>query len=128
MGGGPKKVFRADDEAASEIRERQATLTDEAALEEARLLSIPSNPPFDSAVALRRRLAPMTRVPTLEGSLADLAADPRTAFVLGFVDGLLPLETIVDVAGLPEQETLAILERAITNNVIVFREPPPSRR
>lgn len=128
MGADPKKVFRDAGEAASEIRERAPTLTDEAALEEARLLSIPSRPPLRTTGELRARLAPMDRVPSLAGSLADLAVDPRTAFVLGFVDGLLPLETIVDVAGLPEQETLAILDRMIAEDVIVFRAPPPSRR
>ena len=128
MGADPKKIFRDADEAASEIRERQPTLTDEAALEAARLASMPSSPPVVDVEALRARLAPMDRVPSLSGSLEQGAVDPRTAFVLGFVDGLLPLETIVDVAGLPEQETLAILDRMIAENVIVFRPPPPSRR
>ena len=42
------------------------------------------------------------------------------AYVLGFIDGVLPLETIVEVAGLPELETLKILERAIEQNAISF--------
>jgi hypothetical protein len=127
VGADSKKVaFREADEAASEIRERQPTLTDEVALEQARLMSIAEDP----VLALREELAPMDRVPFLERPLGEVgsALDPTSAFVLGFVDGLLPLETIVDVAGLPEAETLAILARMVREGVIVLRDAPPSRR
>ncbi len=72
---------------------------------------------------LRARLAPMTRVPTLARKITELGAlieDPKTAYVLGFVDGLLPLETIVEVAGLPELDTLRILNRAVEQFVLTF--------
>jgi hypothetical protein len=144
----------------SEFRERMPTLTDDSALEQARLQSFPSNAPparrpmstvpgplvpsmRDSAVEidtgeadvdaldddeqiaiLTARLAPLTRVPTLAKELAALGTlleDPKTAYVLGFVDGILPLETILDVTGLPELETLRILDRMIAESVIVFR-------
>jgi hypothetical protein len=130
VGADPKKsVFRDADEAGSEIRERQPTLTDEVALEQARLMSIPSEPE-DLVPVLRAELEPMDRVPSLAGPLQDVGAalDPTSAFVLGFVDGVLPLETIIDVAGLPEPETLSILARMIREGVIVFRPPPPSAR
>jgi len=78
----------------------------------------------DAQVAfLRARLAPMTRVPSLTRDITELGPvieDPKTAYILGFVDGLLPLETIVEVAGLPEAESLRILERAIDQHVITF--------
>ena len=75
---------------------------------------------------LRARLAPMTRVPALTRKLTDLGPvieDPKTAFVLGFVDGLLPLETIVEIAGLPELDTLRILDRAVDQYVVTFSRP-----
>lgn len=135
----------------SEVRERMPTLTDEGALEEARLQSFRTNappPPFgpnvhdssveidtgeadvdalddDEQVALfTERLAPLTRVPTLAQEmqkLGPLLEDPKTAFVLGFVDGILPLDTIIDVTGLPELDTLRILDRMVAQGVVVFR-------
>lgn len=131
-------------------RERLPTITDEVATEEARIASVlmDSRPPEerehvapeievdvryseveslgeDEQLAfLRARLAPLTRVPALTRKLTELGPlieDPKTAYVLGFVDGLLPLETIVEVAGLPEIDTLRILDRALDHYVITFR-------
>jgi hypothetical protein len=128
-------------------RERLPTITDEAATEEARIASVlmDSTPPRargasapDIAVRysdveglrpdeqlafLRARLAPLTRVPSLTRNITELGPlieDPKTAYILGFVDGLLPLETIVEVAGLPEAEALRILDRALDQHVITF--------
>lgn len=148
----------------SEVRERMPTLTDEAALEHARLQSLPSNipparrpmstvpgplieagrNPRDSSVEidtgeedldtldavqqvaiLTARLAPLERVPSLAKEMAQLGAlleDPKTAFVLGFVDGILPLETIIDVTGLPELETLRVLDRMVMQSIVIFRD------
>lgn len=133
----------------SVVRERLPTIIDEAATEEARIASVlmDSRPPAARASApdiqlavtygevealepdeqlafLRARLAPMTRVPTLARKITELGPvieDPKTAYILGFVDGLLPLETIVEVAGLPEIDALRILERAIDQHAVVFR-------
>lgn len=135
-------------------RERYATITDEAATEEARVASVlmDSIPPRASAAAaaqagpeveidvhyadvdalahdeqltfLRARLAPMSRVPVLTRTIAELGPvieDPKTAYVLGFIDGLLPLETIVEVAGLPDIDTLKILDRAVEQYLVTFR-------
>lgn len=114
------------------MRERANTLSDEEATEQARLASVlmssivpPSSEP-DPRDAIRARLAPMSRVPALAKSLPELGAaiqEPRTAYVLGFVDGLLPLETIVDVTGLPELDTLQILDRLVTAGAIIFPRP-----
>jgi hypothetical protein len=107
------------------IRERQMTLLDEDLTEQARLASvlIDSTPPQPLASGLRARLSPLDRVPVLAKSIAELGADmrePKTAFVIGFVDGILPLETIVEVTGLPEHETLEILDRLMAQGAIVF--------
>ena len=148
----------------SEIRERMPTFTDEAALENARLQSFPTNipppcrpmstvpgplvptsrdssaeidtgesdldalDPDEQVAILNDRLCPLTRVPTLAREMTQLGAlleDPKTAYVLGFVDGILPLETIVDVTGLPELDTLRALERMIAQGVVVFRASKP---
>jgi hypothetical protein len=148
--------------ASSTVRERMATVTDDDALEQARLQSLPSNLPparrpmstvpaaagyemndggidveIDSSedeldvlpvgeqiYMLRARLAPLTRVPQLTKPLTELGAllaDPKTAYVLGFVDGILPLDTIIDVTGLPEVDTLRVLERMVSQGVVLFR-------
>ncbi len=149
----------------SEVRERMPTITDEDALEEARLQSLPSYlpparrqmstapgglvtvapppaNPRDSSVEidtgeedleslsdaeqiaiLTVRLSPLSRVPSLArelGKLGLLLEDPKTAYVLGFVDGILPLETIVDVTGLPELETLRVLDRMVSQSIVIF--------
>ncbi len=127
---GRKDVAEADaplgERVASEVRARAPTITDEVALEQARLASLPSDQPApaeDPVARLRARLAPLGRVPSLAKQIDALGnLDPKTAFVLGFVDGLLPLETILDVAGMPELEVLEVLDRMITQNVIVFRD------
>lgn len=169
--GGPR-AFGVSTGVDSEVRERMPTVTNEDALEEARLQSLPSNlppprrplstvpgpmtsgpvttipgpmsgNPRDSAVEidtgeadidalgddeqiaiLRARLAPVARVPVLAREMAQLGAlleDPKTAYILGFVDGILPLDTIVDVTGLPELDTLRVLDRMVAQSVVIFR-------
>lgn len=136
-------------------RERLPTIVDEAATEEARIASVlmDSSPPHPRTSApeieiavrysevdalnpdeqlafLRARLAPMTRVPALTRKITELGPvieDPKTAYVLGFIDGLLPLETIVEVAGLPEIDTLRILERAVDQHLVTFNTAEPPR-
>lgn len=141
-----------------EVRDRLPTVTDEVALEQARLASLPSRPPGrglstkppaalddepwsveidaeeadlealdpDAQIALlRARLAPLGRVAALARPLTELGPvlqDPKTAYVLGFVDGILPLETVLDVAGLPELDTLRILDHMIDQGVVLFRK------
>src|SRR5688572_366795 len=131
------------------IREPSPTITDEVATEEARITSVlmDSTPPRASTASapdikvkigaeidelsdeeqravLEDHLAPLDRIPHLAKKLEELGAfvdDPKTAYVLGFVDGLLPLETIIDVAGLPEIETVKVLARAIEHGAIIFK-------
>ena len=78
----------------------------------------------DQVAILRVRLAPLTRVPVLAKAMTELGAaveDPKTAYVLGFIDGLLPLDTIIDVTGLPEIETLRVLDRLVTLAAVTFK-------
>ncbi len=78
----------------------------------------------DQVAILSVRLSPLTRVPVLSKALGELGAaveDPKTAYVLGFIDGLLPLETIVEVTGLPELETLRVLDRLVSLSAVTFK-------
>lgn len=136
----------------TEHREQAPTITNEIELEQARLRSIASQVPpprsraeslvfvetgeedleeldADAQIALLvERLSPLDRVPALVGSPNDLAAqleDPRAAYVATFVDGLLPLETIVEVAGLPQLDTLRVLDRMLAQGLAVFRGSKP---
>lgn len=126
---------------ASAFRERMPTITDEWALEQARLRSFrssaPPRPPgpivqdpaldgAEQVAVLRARFAPLTRVPVLRKALADLGRlieDPKTAYVLGFVDGILPLDTILEVAGLPEIEILRVFDWMVSLSLVSFRTP-----
>ena len=75
---------------------------------------------------LRDRLVPLTRVPELARPLGQIGApleDPKTAYVLGFVDGILPLDTIIDVTGLPELDTLRVLDRMVAQSIVIFAPP-----
>jgi hypothetical protein len=129
-------------------RDRALTITNEVELEHARVASMPSDAPpvrpraaslvevdvaeeeldsldDDAQIAiLLARLAPMDRVPTLAKTPNELAMhlqDSKAAYLAGFVDGLLPLETIVDVAGLPQLDSLRVLDQMITLGLAVFR-------
>lgn len=80
----------------------------------------------DQVAIFLSRLMPLSRVPVLARAMAELGAvveDPKTAYVLGFIDGLLPLETIVEVTGLPELETLHVLDRMVSLGVVTFKPP-----
>ncbi|MDB4941703.1 MAG: hypothetical protein JWP97_1237 [Labilithrix sp.] len=151
------------EESESEVRGRMPTITDEAALEEARLQSLVASlpppraafstapaslmgprdsmpeievdvgdanledlPPEEQVAILRLRLAPLTRVPVFARPLVEVGAaleDPKTAYVGGFIDGVLPLDTIIDVTGLPELDTLRILDRLASNGAVELRVP-----
>lgn len=85
----------------------------------------------EQAAILRARLTPLSRVPTMMRKLTELGGlleDPKTAYVLGFVDGILPLDTIIDVTGLPELDTLRVLDRMVSQGIVVFRPSRPNIR
>jgi hypothetical protein len=108
------------------MRERQITYVDDDLTEQARLASvlIESVPPRPDE--LRARLQPLDRIPEVAKCMNELGEDlrePKTAFVLGFIDGVLPLETIIEVTGLPERETLRILDALIAQGAVVFPKP-----
>jgi len=84
--------------------------------------------PDEQIAILRARLAPLSRVPMLAHQLSEIGPaleDPKTAYVIGFVDGILPLDTIIDVTGLPELDTLRVLDRMIGLGVVTIRGSHP---
>lgn len=142
----PEKVLELDDPLESKTmpkatlppevapeefyRERMPTVTDEHALEEARLRSVvtSSMPPrrqsHDDLSLVKARLAPLDRVPSLTRRISELSEDPKTAYILSFIDGVLPLDTILDVVGLPEIEVLSLVDRLVNERSIVFATKP----
>jgi len=67
----------------------------------------------DAAVALARKAvwAVTPKVLKSGDELASLPIDHRDAFVLSLIDGRMSVHALVDVAGMPEPEVAAILEK-----------------
>src|SRR4051812_26995582 len=84
---------------------------------------LPKDPKARTA-ALLARLRPLSRVPRLTkttSELRSLVEDPATAFVLGFIDGILPLAMLVEVTGLPELDVLQVLDSLISDGLVALR-------
>ena len=69
------------------------------------------------------RLAVMTsrQVPRLlvgPKEISKLPMDPRTAFILGHIDGIQSMEEILDVCAMPESEAIELIERLRAMGVI----------
>ena len=69
------------------------------------------------------RLAVMTsrQVPRLlvgPKDISKLPMDPRTAFILGHIDGIQSMEEILDVCAMPEAEAIELIERLHRMGVI----------
>jgi hypothetical protein len=78
-----------------------------------------------AASETRRRPSPYS-VPWLVVTYEALRAmrlDNRDAFVLSLIDGRATVETIVDMAGMPEDETVGILGRLLHVGAIELRDP-----
>lgn len=62
-------------------------------------------------------------VPVVVKSALELRAlplDPRAGFVLTHIDGNTDLESLIDLTGLPEQETLAIIASLLSLGALAF--------
>ena len=73
-----------------------------------------------------RRVVPMQAVPwlvvTLE-QLRRLPLDGRAGFIVSLIDGRCTVEMLLDVAGLPEDEVIALLAQLAELGAIELREP-----
>jgi hypothetical protein len=126
-------------------RAEMPTLTDEAALEVARLASLrrTSRPPPPSASMeievewepepedvepverFAARLGSFARVPTLTvpfDQLAALSIDNRMGFLIAMVDGTSSIQTLLDVAAMPMLEVLRTLVTLEEQGIVEFRE------
>lgn len=77
----------------------------------------------DAAARFGATPAPSNARPKLVRSRKELAGAPidhRDAFVMSLVDGQMTVQTLVDVAGMPEQELVAILTRLRRLGIIAF--------
>jgi hypothetical protein len=76
---------------------------------------------FDADV-VRRRLHSLSGAPRLArpmSELRDAIDDTQTAYVYAFVDGILPVQSIVTLAGLPEADTLRILHKGLADGTLL---------
>lgn len=129
---------------SGEVRGPQATITDEAAVEAARLQSLPSAPPARKpsdapadaskgagkatpAAGLQEVKDPMDVLGSLSfvprhiisvDQLTRMQLDHHAGFLLTLVDGVLSFETIVDVCGMPRADALRVLADLVRRGVI----------
>jgi hypothetical protein len=57
-----------------------------------------------------------------------LSLDHRSGFLLSFVDGMTPIDDVLDVSSMPELDALRILFELRTQGVIDIVEPQRRRR
>jgi hypothetical protein len=63
-------------------------------------------------------------VPVLAVSPADLcglAVDHRAGFLLSRIDGQTPMEGLLDLSAMPEEETLGLLRELLDRGILVLR-------
>jgi hypothetical protein len=85
---------------------------------------MPSSPPSaarETESALLQRLGPVTRVPRVVSGAAKGNLDHRAGFLLTFVDGMSPIEDILDASGLPRLDVLEVLADLLAKGVIAVR-------
>jgi hypothetical protein len=81
---------------------------------------------FEAASSDVRRIMPLYSVPWLVVTYDDLLALPlgsRDGFVLSLIDGRATVGAILDMAGLPEDDTVDILSRLLQMGAIELRDP-----
>jgi PilZ domain-containing protein len=64
-------------------------------------------------------------VPVLVAEAEHLRAaqlDPRAAFVLSLIDGVTTVESLLDLSGMPAEETLGIIKDLRQRGIVVLRE------
>lgn len=114
------EAFARDDAEASEVRVRPVAFPE----------SFPEREPFPAepcSTLIRRTLGPPESVPCLVLTTAETIArvsDPKSAFVVGFIDGLLPIDVLVEAIGMRAPDVVAIIETLIADGLVVLKEPP----
>ena len=80
---------------------------------------------FAAASSDIRQVVPLASVPWLIATHEELLAlplDGRAGFVLSLIDGRCTVEMILDIAGLPEDEAIDILDRLRLLGVIELHD------
>jgi hypothetical protein len=84
-------------------------------------------PAPDSSVRLITVMGSVLRPALTGAALRALPLDSRAGFVLSLVDGRCTAQTIVDIAGLPQQETIGILGKLLALGAVVAQDAADSR-
>jgi hypothetical protein len=77
-----------------------------------------------------RELVPLRAVPWLivtYDALRAMNLDPRDGFLISLVDGRLTVEAILDIAGFPERDTLAIVAKLLELGVLELQDDKVTR-
>ncbi|MGZ3474415.1 MAG: HD-GYP domain-containing protein [Polyangiales bacterium] len=111
----------------SSVREQRAEIEPESIRPVGPSSSVPppfSRPPMAASIRPASRPPPalsLEKIPVLRvapGELAKLPLDHRAGFVLSLIDGMTPLELIVDASGMPAADVLEIVQRLLTQAII----------
>jgi hypothetical protein len=87
--------------------------------------------PAEAPSSQVRALVPLYAVPWLVATYDQLQTMPlgvRESFIVSRIDGRSNVSMIVQVAGLPESQTLAIFGRLLKLGAIELRDPPSGLR
>lgn len=71
----------------------------------------------------RDSLSMLSRTPIVLVAKADLRAVPldrRSAFLVSLIDGFTSVESLIDLSGMPAEETLALLEELRLRHIVVL--------
>ncbi len=83
---------------------------------------------FLGALPLVTRILDRRRVPVviaLPSALGNYALDPQLAFVLSLIDGVAPIEQLVDLSGLTMLEVLRLLGQLVEKQVVSLVDDAP---
>jgi hypothetical protein len=70
------------------------------------------------------KLAPLDRSPLVvvpRTQMRWLSIDHRAGFILSLVDGLVSVETILDLSGMPRLDALRILHELVQQKIVAFK-------
>jgi len=78
----------------------------------------------DLEQTLLERLGSLDRVPAVRVAprdLAKLGIDHRAGFVLSMIDGMTPIEMLIDLSGLPRVDVLRILDELVQAGAVALQ-------
>ena len=117
---------RTKGEAASEAKVKQAperpeATDDPAAKSERRLITRPKMEAASSNEAWARSMKGTPRVVVPVSSLKGMPLDHRAGYLLSWMDGMIDLDTLVEVSTMPRAEVLTIVRDLYEAGIVEFR-------